>query len=191
MAETGQSVAARRRSRATAREDESGQTLVEYALIIALIALAAIVALGFLSGKINSLFSRAGNSLDNVTVAAGGSSGSPPPPSPPTAGTVSITCSGGGCDSGDTLTAVPAGWTGVTTFTYSWRRNTFPFATCADPTPGGFGPNWTTSGITPSASSNPITNVPVSGLDDPYEVSVTGSNANGSAGPIVACVNVT
>jgi hypothetical protein len=33
--------------------------------------------------------------------------------------------------------------------------------------------------------------VPVSGLDDPYEVSVTGSNANGSAGPIVACVNVT
>jgi pilus assembly protein Flp/PilA len=51
-----------------ARDKESGQTLVEYALIIALIALAAIVALGFLSGKINTLFSKAGNSLNNVPV---------------------------------------------------------------------------------------------------------------------------
>jgi Flp pilus assembly pilin Flp len=52
-----------------ARDKESGQTLVEYALIIALISLAAIVALGFLSGKINTLFSKAGNSLNNVPVA--------------------------------------------------------------------------------------------------------------------------
>jgi pilus assembly protein Flp/PilA len=51
-----------------ARDRESGQTLVEYALIIALIALAAIVALGFLSGRINNLFSRAGNSLNSVPV---------------------------------------------------------------------------------------------------------------------------
>jgi Flp pilus assembly pilin Flp len=50
-----------------ARDKESGQTLVEYALIIALVSLAAIVALGFLSGKINNLFSRAGNSLNTVT----------------------------------------------------------------------------------------------------------------------------
>jgi pilus assembly protein Flp/PilA len=49
------------------RDKESGQTLVEYALIIALVALAAIVALGFLSGRINNLFSRAGNSLNTVT----------------------------------------------------------------------------------------------------------------------------
>ena len=46
-----------------AREGESGQTLVEYALIIALVALACIAALGFLSGKIQSLFSNAGSSL--------------------------------------------------------------------------------------------------------------------------------
>ena len=51
-----------------ARDKESGQTLVEYALIIALVALAAIAALGFLSGKINTLFSKAGNSLNNVPV---------------------------------------------------------------------------------------------------------------------------
>jgi Flp pilus assembly pilin Flp len=51
-----------------ARERESGQTLVEYSLIIALVSLAAILALGFLSGRINSLFSRTGNSLNNVPV---------------------------------------------------------------------------------------------------------------------------
>ena len=45
------------------RDEESGQTLVEYALIISLVALACILALGFLSGKIQDLFSNAGNSL--------------------------------------------------------------------------------------------------------------------------------
>jgi pilus assembly protein Flp/PilA len=45
------------------REREEGQTLVEYALIISLIALACIGALVFLSGKIQQLFSDAGNSL--------------------------------------------------------------------------------------------------------------------------------
>ena len=47
------------------REGESGQGLVEYALIIALVSLAAVGALGFLSGKINNLFSKAGNVLNN------------------------------------------------------------------------------------------------------------------------------
>ena len=46
-----------------ARDEESGQTLVEYALIIALVAVAAIAALGFLSGKIQGIFSKAGSSL--------------------------------------------------------------------------------------------------------------------------------
>ena len=50
-----------------ARDEESGQTLVEYALIIAVIALGALVALGFLSGKINDLFNKTGNTLNNVT----------------------------------------------------------------------------------------------------------------------------
>ena len=46
-----------------ARDEESGQTLVEYALIIALVAIAAIAALGFLSGKIQAIFSDTGSSL--------------------------------------------------------------------------------------------------------------------------------
>jgi len=49
-----------------ARDEESGQGLVEYALIIAIVSLGAVVALGFLSGKINDLFSKAGNSLNTV-----------------------------------------------------------------------------------------------------------------------------
>ena len=47
----------------TARDEESGQSLVEYALIVALIAVACIAALGFLSGKIQAIFSQAGSSI--------------------------------------------------------------------------------------------------------------------------------
>jgi pilus assembly protein Flp/PilA len=43
--------------------DESGQDLIEYALIAALIALGAIVAMGSLSGKISNEFNTIGNSL--------------------------------------------------------------------------------------------------------------------------------
>ena len=47
------------------RDDDQAQGLVEYALIIALVSIGAIAALGFLSGRINTLFSRSGNALDN------------------------------------------------------------------------------------------------------------------------------
>jgi Flp pilus assembly pilin Flp len=46
------------------RDEEEGQTMTEYALIIAVIALAVIVALIFLKDEIKQLFSDAGNSLD-------------------------------------------------------------------------------------------------------------------------------
>jgi Flp pilus assembly pilin Flp len=73
-------------------EGESGQTLVEYALIIAVVSLGAIVALGFLSGKVNELFSKAGNSLNTVSTAAPGSDpgggGPGPGPSLPTVPTM-------------------------------------------------------------------------------------------------------
>jgi pilus assembly protein Flp/PilA len=44
-------------------EDEEGQTLVEYGLIIALIAVVAIAAMTFLSSKITAVFSNVGSSL--------------------------------------------------------------------------------------------------------------------------------
>jgi len=42
---------------------EEGQTLAEYALILALIAVLAVVALIFLGGTITKLFSSTGNKL--------------------------------------------------------------------------------------------------------------------------------
>jgi Flp pilus assembly pilin Flp len=44
-------------------EREDGQTLVEYALIIFLIAVAAIAALKFMSGGINGIFSKVANDV--------------------------------------------------------------------------------------------------------------------------------
>jgi pilus assembly protein Flp/PilA len=46
--------------------DESGQGLVEYALIIALVSVALIVALQLLSGKISNIFGRIGTELDKA-----------------------------------------------------------------------------------------------------------------------------
>ncbi len=50
------------RSLARVGSDE-GQTLAEYALILALIAVVAVLALIFLGGTITSLFSSVGNSV--------------------------------------------------------------------------------------------------------------------------------
>ena len=46
-----------------ASEESEGQGLVEYALIIAFIAVVVIVAMVFLQGQISALFSKVGNSL--------------------------------------------------------------------------------------------------------------------------------
>ncbi len=43
--------------------EEEGQGLVEYALIIAVIAIAVIVAMIFLKGQIQNIFSNIGNNL--------------------------------------------------------------------------------------------------------------------------------
>ncbi|HLZ47955.1 MAG TPA: Flp family type IVb pilin [Candidatus Limnocylindria bacterium] len=43
--------------------DDDGQGLVEYALIIAVIAIAVIVAMIFLRGQIQNIFSNIGNNL--------------------------------------------------------------------------------------------------------------------------------
>jgi Flp pilus assembly pilin Flp len=47
------------------REREEGQTITEYALIIASIAILLIVAMLFLAGKIDDLFSDTGTSVVN------------------------------------------------------------------------------------------------------------------------------
>jgi pilus assembly protein Flp/PilA len=44
-------------------DEEEGQGLTEYALILALIAIIAIAALNFLGGKVTDVLSTVGNSL--------------------------------------------------------------------------------------------------------------------------------
>jgi pilus assembly protein Flp/PilA len=51
--------------------DESGQGLVEYALIIALVAIAVIAALALLGGRIGNIFDRIGNTLDRYPTTGG------------------------------------------------------------------------------------------------------------------------
>ena len=48
---------------ATARHDEEGQGLAEYALILALIAIVVIAAVIFLGGQINTIMSNVGTSI--------------------------------------------------------------------------------------------------------------------------------
>lgn len=50
----------------TLRKEEEGQTLVEYALIIALISVALIGALGLLKQDIAEIFGEIGKALDNA-----------------------------------------------------------------------------------------------------------------------------
>jgi pilus assembly protein Flp/PilA len=49
--------------RAWLHRDDEGQGLAEYALILALIAILAVVALLFMGGSINTVLSKLGNSL--------------------------------------------------------------------------------------------------------------------------------
>ena len=49
--------------------EEEGQGMVEYALILALIAIAAITVMGPLGGKIKAIFTKADNALTTTTPA--------------------------------------------------------------------------------------------------------------------------
>lgn len=48
-------------------KEEEGQDLVEYALLVALVALAATAGMNTLANKINATFAALGGSLESVT----------------------------------------------------------------------------------------------------------------------------
>jgi pilus assembly protein Flp/PilA len=172
------------------RAEERGQGLVEYALIIALVGLASIVALGFLSGKINTLFSKAGNSLNNVPVAAGSvtggtsTTGGPAPTAPTSTGAPSLSCSDNPCEDSeqgpdDTLSTTNGSWndggSAITGYTYAWWSR--------DDQNNDFCPSVTT---TPAAAGYSSTSGSSSSLDPPdlnndrcYVVTVVATNGVG------------
>jgi pilus assembly protein Flp/PilA len=47
-------------------QDETGQDLIEYALVAALIAFAAIAGMNYVASQINVAFSKIGNKLSNA-----------------------------------------------------------------------------------------------------------------------------
>ena len=97
---------ARPHSRVRALSDERGQGLVEYGLIIGVVSVAAVVALGFLSGNINSLFGKSGNKLNGISVSAGsgsGGSGGDTTPPFPTAVSTGPDNNNGRVESGDNI----------------------------------------------------------------------------------------
>jgi pilus assembly protein Flp/PilA len=51
---------------AALHHDESGQDLIEYALVAALIAFAAIAGMNYVAAEINNAFSKIGNKLSNA-----------------------------------------------------------------------------------------------------------------------------
>ena len=63
------------------RDEEEAQTLTEYALIIAVIAIGVLVALYFLRDQIKNLFSKAGSSIDGIAVGPSEGGGVPASPS--------------------------------------------------------------------------------------------------------------
>jgi Flp pilus assembly pilin Flp len=108
---------------------ERGQTLVEYALIIAVVSLGAVAALTFLRDEIVGVFQDSGSALSEAGAAGGATPPPPPAPGIPTLGTgsVAIDCPGGGidCDENEDATATRGGtWTdngsAITGYYFEW-----------------------------------------------------------------------
>jgi Flp pilus assembly pilin Flp len=173
--------------------DERGQGLVEYALIIAIVSLGALVSLGFLSGKINGLFSKAGNSVESVQVADGaGGGGGPSGPTPPSGGTITLQQLGGqGSNPSFLMTASAGGWTGAgsgNAYTYSWEQGnisgTGAPTNCSGLTWSAFGSSQAGGTSVTRAPEDPSGNA--NSGDRCYRVTVTVTGPGGTSAPLTS-----
>jgi pilus assembly protein Flp/PilA len=176
---------ARLRGRLRGR-DERGQGLVEYALIIALVSLASVVALGFLSGKINDIFFKSGNVLNSVDVVAApggtggtgnGTGGALVAPSYVSGGSLwgcgAPSPTLGGCSDGETINVSAGVFDGnpAPDVTYQWYTNNTENASCIS----GFG--WSAVGGETGQSYG----LPGSGPgSNEVGVRITATNSEGS-----------
>ena len=63
MSELIMQVVVRAQNAVAAAREEEGQTLVEYALILALVSIGTLVALGAITGKLNTVFNQVANAI--------------------------------------------------------------------------------------------------------------------------------
>lgn len=153
---------------------ESGQGLVEYALIIAVVSLGAIASLTFLKGSITGLFSKAGNSIALVAVGGGGSGGGGGGNNLPTVLTNNVALPGGGTGSySPTGGTGPTGYTGVPgIYTDNPPNNVQTGSSCA--------------GITVGTGTIPAGWVWVDNDDLPPDTQWTVAGSSGSGSPTFA-----
>jgi Flp pilus assembly pilin Flp len=133
------SVMHRGRNRISIR-DESGQGLVEYALIIAIVSLGAIASLTFLKGSITGLFSKAGSSINLVEVGSGGTgtgtgTGGPAPGAPTITSTNPVEGSSG--STAAFTTPSMAFTAGADTTSLECRFDAAAYAACTSPVSPG------------------------------------------------------
>ena len=174
---------------------ESGQGLVEYALIIAIVSLGAIASLTFLKGSISDLFNKAGNSINAVAVGADGSGGGGGGGGGPTPGTVTLAQLGGqGSNPSFLMTATSVGWTGVgsgTPYTYTWEQGNI--AGVGAPT-NCAGLTWSAFGAAAAGGATntraPFDDTSGSGNgnsgDRCYRVTVVATGPGGSSSPVTS-----
>lgn len=67
-------------------EDESGQDVIEYALVAAMVALGSVSGTANVAGKIADTFSGISNTLDSATSSSTPDTPTPPAPIPPSGG---------------------------------------------------------------------------------------------------------
>ena len=175
---------ARRLRVRTANRDETGASLVEYALLLALIAVVAIGALTFLGHTVSNTLNNVGN--DIAAGAAGGGGGT-------TTTTTTSTTTTTIANVAPAFTSLPnVGFTdqaASTTFTATASGTPAPTITCSDCSGGGNNlPNGVTFNAgTFTASAGSATKGDCQG--NPYKVHLTANNGVGT--PATQTVTIT
>lgn len=151
------------------RASESGQGLVEYALIIAIVSLGAIASLTFLKGSITGLFSKAGSSISAVAVGAGGGGGGDT-----TAPVVTITLPSNGANNVDKGSNF-----GGTCGTLAGDAATISLTVTR--TSGSGSPSVFVNGVSVSCSAGSWTYNPPSNMQDDRDYSATATQSDSSS----------
>ena len=140
----------------SANRDEKGASLVEYALLLALIAVVAIGALVFLGHTVSNTLNNVGNDIATGAAGGGGGGGGP-----------TFSDGGGAATVTDTVTLGQAG-----TFTFTTTGGTAPVTFTISGQPAGVTINSGTGVLTVATTTNSGT----------YSITATATDKNGNKG---------